>query len=68
MVRMDAELRVRLPADMSKALGAAARRQMERPSTYVRQALLAKLVADGFLSEDGETLPRGEESTGVRNV
>jgi len=53
MVKMDKDLRVRLPARMVDALELAAQRQLTSISTYTRQTLFAQLVEDGLLAADG---------------
>ena len=52
MVTMDANLIVRLPAHVAEAVKGAAARELSNVSTYTRQALLARLLADGVLTRD----------------
>jgi hypothetical protein len=52
MVTMDANLIVRLPAHVAEAVKDAAARELSNVSTYTRQALLARLLADGAITRD----------------
>lgn len=51
------QLRVYMPAYLVEALEKAARRQLSNVSVYTRQAVRARLVEDGLLSETDEGQP-----------
>jgi hypothetical protein len=60
MLRMDSDLRIRLPASLRTALERAACRNFTSVSTYTRQALLQRLIEDGILSAGPDDLGLAE--------
>jgi hypothetical protein len=54
-VKYDARLTVLCPAELPRAINAAAAARLQRPAEYVRAAILARLQADGIAIGAPET-------------
>ena len=65
-VKYDARLTVLCPAELPRAINAAAAARLQRPAEYIRAAILARLQADGIAIGVHDQPDDGHDAMSVR--